>query len=162
MNLLPTILFFILAVIILLSSRPFMYWVLRWKTERRLRKFQTSLDDLHFSFEELAYFVSLPNRMPLLASARFEDIVCEPDFVSFLFPKLKGLKFYVRKNNEELLIAYIYVKHFRSPYFDTLVFKNKINDQQYHEMNEYILLEPSTQKAFLEEVYSRVKGQGDR
>ncbi|MFA9558996.1 hypothetical protein ACERII_16930 [Evansella sp. AB-rgal1] len=151
------VILFLLAIGILFSSRPFMYGILRWKTERKLKKFHANLKDVHFSFEEITYFVPLPNRTPLLAEASMENIVTEPDFASFIFPEIKGLKIYVRKNKLEQLIAYISIDHFRLPYIDKLLYEKKINEQEYLEMSGYILLHPNTKKAFIEEIYRQMR-----
>ncbi|WP_088104223.1 hypothetical protein [Halalkalibacter urbisdiaboli] len=144
---------FLLAFVIMYMSRPCLYVVLRWKTERRLRGLGVKLHDIHFSFEEMTYFVPLPNRLPLLANATLDQLVAEPDYTSFIFPKLNGLKIYVRKEKEELLIAYISIEHFRLPYFDKLLYEGKINERQYLEMSAYKLMHRSTSDDFLKEVY---------
>ena len=150
--------FFLFAIAIIFYSRPLLYAVLRWKTERRLISFKMQLKDLHFSFEEMTYFISLPNRMPLLKNASEDDINTEADYTSFIFPEVKGLKIYVEKNKEEMLVSYMSMENFRFPYLDKLLYEEKINVRQYKEMSGSILLHPHTRNEFKKEVYRQISG----
>ncbi|UCZ54850.1 hypothetical protein LGQ02_08940 [Bacillus shivajii] len=157
MNVLIIVMMFILASIsLIMLSRPFMYYVLKWKTENKLTKHNKKLTELHFSYEEMTYFVSLPNSTPLIKEAKREQLKAVPDFTSFIFPKVKGLKMQVQSEEDQILIAYISIDQFRLPFFDRLLHDKKMNERQYYEMSAYTLLHPNTKKLFLDEVYRQI------
>lgn len=144
-------------VISIFGSRCFYYLYLMYFSNGMMKKYNFKLKDLKYSFEEITYFVTLPSNNPLIASASRRDLYAEKEFISLLFPSIKGLKIIVRNQvGEEQFIAYLARENFRLPLLDKLIFQGKIDQATYDRINSYKLMHPSTVREILNEVHNQL------
>jgi len=138
-------------------SRPFFQYLIKWKSEKKFASFDTSINDIHFSFEELTYFVSLPNRNPLIFNAEINKFQAKPVYRSFLFPIHEGLMITMNHSTEDTNIAFMACGHFRIPLLERWRHEKKINEKEYEEMRSYVLIHKRTRSVFIDEVYRQIR-----
>lgn len=138
-------------------SRSFFQYLIIWKSEKKLTKLKISIIDVNFSFEELTYFVSLPNRNPEIFNVDIKKIQAKPVYRSFLFPIHEGLMITVNKSEEDTNIAYMAWENFRIPLLERLKHEQKINEKEYIEMRSYVLIHKQTRAAFINEAYRQIR-----
>jgi hypothetical protein len=141
----------------ILLSRPSYQYLIKWKSEKKFAKFNTTIKDVHFSFEELTYFVSLPNRNPKIFHADIKRFEAKPVYRSFIFPVLEGLMITKADSEQNINIAFMAWKHFRIPLLERWRHEQKINEKEYEEMRSYILMHNQTKLAFIEEAYRQIR-----
>lgn len=141
----------------ILLSRPFLTFLIKWSSKKKLVKLNKQVKDIYYSYEELTYFVSLPNRNPDIFQAPLSRFKADPVFRSFIFPEIEGLRIYLKTAEGETHIAYMSSDKLRVPALDRLKHENLINEKEYHNMKLYILIHPVTKKAFIDEVYRQIR-----
>ncbi|WP_280768161.1 hypothetical protein [Salipaludibacillus daqingensis] len=148
---------FLTLTSVVLFSRSFFQFLIKRRSEKKFTKLHTMINDVHFSFEELTYFVSLPNRNPDIFNAKINHFHAKPVFRSFIFPVHEGLMITVNESDQVLNIAFMDWKHFRIPLLERWRHEQKINEKEYEEMRSYVLMHKRTRKAFIEEAYRQIR-----
>jgi len=153
---------FIMAVIVFLmtaasTSRPFYDFSMKKYTKRVTSKFGFKVSDLHYSYDQMIYFISLPTTLPYVKSAYKEDLIIEQDYSSFFYPVLKGIKISLKFNGQKLYLAYLPIGNFRLPHLDKLQQEGSIDEQTYLKISTSKLLHPKTLTEVREEVYKQLQ-----
>lgn len=140
-----------------LTSRPIYNLSMKNYTKRVTSKFGFKVADLHYSYDQMIYFISLPTTLPYVKTAVKEDLIIEKDYSSFFFPVLKGIKISLFVNDQKIYLAYLPIGNFRLPHLDKLQQDGKIDEQAYLKISTSKLLHPRTQKDVSEEVYKQLQ-----
>lgn len=153
---------FIMAVIVFLmtaglTSRPFYDFSMKKYTKRVTSKFGFKVSDLHYSYDQMIYFISLPTTLPYVKSADKEDLIIEQDYSSFFYPVLKGIKIFLKFNGQKLYLAYLPIGNFRLPHLDKLQQEGSIDEETYLKISTSKLLHPKTLTEVREEVYKQLQ-----
>ncbi|MEH7443763.1 hypothetical protein V7201_15730 [Bacillus sp. JJ1122] len=153
---------FIMAVIVFLmtaglTSRPFYDFSMKKYTKRVTSKFGFKVSDLHYSYDQMIYFISLPTTLPYVKAADKEDLIIEQDYSSFFYPVLKGIKISLKFNEQKLYLAYLPIGNFRLPHLDKLQQEGDIDEQIYLKISTSKLLHPKTLNEVREEVYKQLQ-----
>ncbi|WP_146035904.1 hypothetical protein [Salipaludibacillus keqinensis] len=141
----------------ILCSKAFYELLIKWRSERKLTKLKKQIDDIHYSFEELIYFVSLPNQNPDICNVNIDKFHAKPVYRSFIFPVNEGLMVSVNHHKENINIAFMALDSFRIPFLEKLHHQYKLNEKEYEDMRSYVLIHPRTRKSFIEEVYRQIR-----
>lgn len=147
----------ITLISVVFFSRSFFQYFITWKSEKKLTKLNTSMKDVHFSFEELTYFVSLPNPNPEIFNVEIKKFQAKPVYRSFIFPVHEGLMITVNKSEQDTNIAYMAWENFRIPLLERWKHEQKINEKEYIDMRSYVLIHKQTRAAFIEEAYRQIR-----
>lgn len=145
-----------LSVTILLS-RYLMRFMVRIKCQRLLEKLSIKVEDIHFSFEELTYFISLPNRNPDFYDAKQDQFRTDIEFEGFIFPEIKGLMIELFNLQEYHQVAYMSLELLRIPILERWRYEKKISIQEYYELRAFILTHSNASKLFIEEVIRQIQ-----
>ncbi|WP_423406865.1 hypothetical protein AABM38_13280 [Heyndrickxia sp. MSNUG] len=153
---------FIMAVIVFLmtaglTSRPFYDFSMKKYTKRVTSKFGFKVSDLHYSYDQMIYFISLPTTLPYVKAADKDDLIIEQDYSSFFYPVLKGIKISLEFNEQKLYLAYLPIGNFRLPHLDKLQQEGYIDEQTYLKISTSKLLHPKTLTEVREEVYKQLQ-----
>lgn len=153
---------FIMAVIVFLmtaglTSRPFYDFSMKKYTKRVTSKFGFKVSDLHYSYDQMIYFISLPTTLPYVKAADKDDLIIEQDYSSFFYPVLKGIKISLEFNEQKLYLAYLPIGNFRLPHLDKLQQEGCIDEQTYLKISTSKLLHPKTLTEVREEVYKQLQ-----
>lgn len=153
---------FIMAVIVFLmtaalTSRPFYDFSMKKYTKRVTSKFGFKVSDLHYSYDQMIYFISLPTTLPYVKAADKENLIIEQDYSSFFYPVLKGIKISLKFNGQKLYLAYLPIGNFRLPHLDKLQQEGSIDEQTYLKISTSKLLHPKTLTEVREEVYKQLQ-----
>lgn len=153
---------FIMAVIVFLmtaglTSRPFYDFSMKKYTKRVTSKFGFKVSDLHYSYDQMIYFISLPTTLPYVKAADKDDLLIEQDYSSFFYPVLKGIKISLKSNGQKLYLAYLPIGNFRLPHLDKLQQEGGIDEQTYLKISTSKLLHPKTLTEVREEVYKQLQ-----
>lgn len=140
-----------------LTSRPLYNFSMKKYTRRVTTKFGFRVSDLHYSYDQMIYFISLPTTLPYVKSAVKEDLIIEQDYSSFFYPVLKGIKIYLKYNGHKLYLAYLPIGNFRLPQLDKLQQDGGIDEQTYLKISTSKLLHPKTLTEVREEVYKQLQ-----
>jgi hypothetical protein len=102
---------FILASLIFfmasaLTSRPLYNLSQKYYSYRVTAYYGFKVSDLHYSYDQMIYFISMPTTLPYIKDALKEDLVIEQDYSSYFFPVLKGIKISLKQNGENMYLAY--------------------------------------------------------
>ena len=148
-------LFFFLASA--LTSRPLYILSQIFYSKRVTAQYGFKVSDLHYSYDQMVYFISLPTTLPYIKDAFMEDLIIEQDYSSYFFPLLKGIKVSLKQNEEKLFIAYLPIGNFRLPHLDKLQQDGTIDEQTYLRISTSKLLHRNTLKEVREEVYKQLQ-----
>ncbi|WP_416149775.1 hypothetical protein ACM26V_01900 [Salipaludibacillus sp. HK11] len=148
---------FIVVICSVIFSRVFSEFLIKWKSESKFAKLNTDIQDIHYSFEELTYFVSLPNRNPVIYHSELSHFQAKPSYRSFIFPVHEGLITTLHRGNQDINIAFMSVDQFRIPLLERWRHERKINEKEYMEMKSYVLIHKLTRAAFIEEAYRQIR-----
>jgi hypothetical protein len=140
-----------------LTSRPLYDFSMKKYTKRVTTKFGFRVSDLHYSYDQMIYFISLPTTLPYVKSTVKEDLIIEQDYSSFFYPVLKGIKIYLKYNGHKLYLAYLPIGNFRLPHLDKLQQDGGIDEQTYLKISTSKLLHPKTLTEVREEVYKQLQ-----
>jgi hypothetical protein len=152
---------FIFAATIVLSGSFFYKMELKAFTSKALKTLSLKVIELDFSFEQMVYFISLPSNLPVVKSARKDDLSLELEYSSLFFPRLTGVKIYIKTNGEYVIISYLPIKDFRLPKLDQLLESGKINQSDYVKISSTKLMHPSTLNQIKDEVHKQLQlGKG--
>ncbi|MEK4513366.1 hypothetical protein EJP82_08855 [Paenibacillus anaericanus] len=147
----------IFASIIILSSRFFYSMELQAVTRRLTKSHGFQILKLDYSFEQIVYFVSLPTNIPTIRNAKQEDVVIKLDYRDLLFPRLLGIKIYIKTDMKHIILAYLPIKDFRLPALDQILEQGKIDGQDYLKISTYKLMHKTTLEQISDEVYKQIQ-----
>ncbi|MNW36959.1 hypothetical protein D3C74_139830 [compost metagenome] len=142
---------------LLLSSRFFCFVEMKSVAVRITKSLGLNIVDLDYSFEQIVYFVSLPSNIPTLKNAKQEDLVIKLDYRSLFFPRLTGIKIFIKTEEEDIIISYLPTKDFRLPVLDQILEQGKINRDDYLKISTYKLIHQTTLNEIAEESYKQIR-----
>lgn len=151
----------IYIAILLFTARFFYLHALKLFSKKLSKKLKVELLDLDYSFEQMIYFVSLPSNLPIIRNAPEESITIELDYRLLFFPKLSGVKVFVKSEMETMYLAYLSIHDFRLPALDQMLEQGKIDDDDYLKMSAYMVSHPSVLLEMKEEVYKQIQFTND-
>ncbi|MBA9084653.1 hypothetical protein FHR92_001114 [Fontibacillus solani] len=143
--------------LLLLSSRFFCFVEMKSVAVRITKSLGLNIVDLDYSFEQIVYFVSLPSNIPTLKNAKQEDLVIKLDYRSLFFPRLTGIKIFIKTEEEDIIISYLPTKDFRLPVLDQILEQGKINRDDYLKISTYKLIHQTTLNEIAEESYKQIR-----
>ncbi|MMZ60653.1 hypothetical protein D3C76_493230 [compost metagenome] len=145
--------------LLLLSSRFFCFIEMKLVAVRITKSLGLNIVDLDYSFEQIVYFVSLPSNIPILKNANPEDLVVKLDYRSLFYPRLMGVKIFVKTadHDENIIISYLPTKDFRLPILDQILKQGKINEDDYLKISTCKLIHQTTLKEIAEEAYKQIR-----
>ena len=146
---------FLTALVV--TGRPLYLLSLRLYTMLKTKHLSINLDDLHYSFEQMVYFVTLPSHLPYVMKATKDDLMIEIEYDGWIFPVLKGIRIILKSDGERYVISYLSIEQFRIPLLDQLEQQGKINSDTYHKISTCKLLEKTTLQNVLEEVFRQLR-----
>ncbi|ACL70878.1 hypothetical protein [Halothermothrix orenii] len=150
----------IFLAIVIGASKYFYFTYLKRFTTKILHKYNYTLDDLKYSFEEIIYFVTLPTNNPLIINSSLDDLYIEKEFISHVYPTINGLKIILKTpDSRDMLVAYLARDKFRIPLLEKMVYVGKIDSQTYTRMTAYKLVHPHTINEIKEEVHRQLKSK---
>lgn len=152
-----TIAIVVFSVLILISNRFFYFLEVKTVAVRITKSLGLNIVDLDYSFEQIVYFVSLPSNIPDIKNAKQEDLVIKLDYKSLFFPRLVGIKIYIRTDKEDIIISYLPIKDFRFPVLDQILEQGKINEDDYLKISTYKLIHQRTLQEIAEEAYNQIR-----
>ncbi|MNI56760.1 hypothetical protein D3C73_1117820 [compost metagenome] len=79
------------------------------------------------------------------------------DYRSLFYPRLMGIKIYVKTVDEDIIISYLPTKDFRLPILDQILEQGKINEDHYLKISTYKLIHQTTLKEIAEEAYKQIR-----
>ncbi|MNO85493.1 hypothetical protein D3C76_768660 [compost metagenome] len=142
---------------LLLSSRFFCFVEMKSVAVRITKSLGLNIVELDYSFEQIVYFVSLPSNIPTLKNAKQEDLVIKLDYRSLFFPRLTGIKIFIKTEEEDIIISYLPTKDFRLPVLDQILEQGKINRDDYLKISTYKLIHQTTLNEIAEESYKQIR-----
>ncbi|WP_226676330.1 hypothetical protein [Mesobacillus jeotgali] len=151
---LATLVFFMVSA---LTSRPLYNLSQKHYSNRVTAHYGFKVSDLHYSYDQMIYFISMPTTLPYIKNALKEDLVIEQDYSSYFFPVLKGIKISLKQNSENMYLAYLPIGNFRLPHLDKLQHEGTIDEQTYLRISTSKLLDPGTLQEVREEVYKQLQ-----
>ncbi|MFT9599301.1 hypothetical protein [Mesobacillus sp.] len=151
---LATLFFFMASA---LTSRPLYNLSQKHYSNRVTVHYGFKVSELHYSYDQMIYFISLPTTLPYIKNALKEDLVIEQDYSSYFFPVLKGIKISLKQNGENMYLAYLPIGNFRLPHLDKLQQEGTIDEQTYLKISTSKLLDPGTLHEVREEVYKQLQ-----
>ncbi|WP_102262924.1 hypothetical protein [Mesobacillus jeotgali] len=151
---LATLVFFMVSA---LTSRPLYNLSQKHYSNRVTAHYGFKVSDLHYSYDQMIYFISMPTTLPYIKNALKEDLVIEQDYSSYFFPVLKGIKISLKQNSENMYLAYLPIGNFRLPHLDKLQHEGTIHEQTYLRISTSKLLDPGTLQEVREEVYKQLQ-----
>ncbi len=149
------VLLFVLTIVV--SGRYFYGLELRTKANKLTRSLGLKIAELDYSFEQIVYFASLPSNIPTIRNASRANLVIKLDYKSLFFPRLSGLKIYIKTDTERIILAYLPIKDFRLPSLDPLLEQGKIDESDYQKISICRLIHPATLKEISEEVFQQIQ-----
>lgn len=144
-------------IISIFFSRKTQKIVFEKKCERLLRKLSVEMEHIHFSFEEMTYFISLPNRNPEIYDAEVEQYRTYTEYDGFIFPEIRGLMIELFINGAEHQIAYMSLDLLRIPILERWHYEKKITSQEYDELRAAVLMHDNTSNLFVDEVIRQIQ-----
>lgn len=151
---LATFFFFIASA---LTSRPLYNLSQKHYSKRVTASYGFKVSELHYSYDQMIYFISMPTTLPYIKNALKEDLIIEQDYSSYFFPVLKGIKISLKQHGENMYLAYLPIGNFRLPHLDKLQQEGTIDEQAYLRISTSKLLDPGTLKEVREEVYKQLQ-----
>lgn len=151
---LSTLFFFMASA---LTSRPLYTLSQKHYSNRVTEHYGFKVSELHYSYDQMIYFISMPTTLPYVKNALKEDLVIEQDYSSYFFPVLKGIKISLKQNGENMYLAYLPIGNFRLPHLDKLQQEGTIDEQTYLRISTSKLLDPGTLQEVREEVYKQLQ-----
>jgi hypothetical protein len=153
---------FIMGVLIFLmtaalTSRHLYSFSMKSYSRQITAHFGFKVSELHYSYDQMIYFISLPTTLPYVKSAVKEDLVLEQDYSSFFYPVLKGIRISLNDKGQKLYLAYLPIGNFRLPHLDKLQNDGQIDEQTYLKISISKLLHPKTLQEVREEVYKQLQ-----
>jgi hypothetical protein len=153
---------FIMGVLIFLmtaalTSRYLYSFSMKSYSRQITAHFGFKVSELHYSYDQMIYFISLPTTLPYVKSAVKEDLVIEQDYSSFFYPVLKGIRISLNDKGQKLYLAYLPIGNFRLPHLDKLQNDGQIDEQTYLKISISKLLHPKTLQEVREEVYKQLQ-----
>jgi hypothetical protein len=149
-----TLFFFIASA---LTSRPLYNLSQKLYANRVTVQYGFRVSELHYSYDQMIYFISMPTTLPYIKNALKEDLIIEQDYTSYFFPVLKGIKISLKQNEDNLYLAYLPIGNFRLPHLDKLQQEGTIDEQTYLRISTSKLLDPGTLQEVREEVYKQLQ-----
>lgn len=140
-----------------LTSRPLYNISQKHYSKRLTAHYDFKVSDLHYSYDQMIYFISMPTSLPYIKDALKEDLVIEQDFSSYFYPVLKGIKISLKQDGKKMYLAYLPIGSFRLPHLDKLQQEGTIDEQTYLRISTSKLLHPGTLHEVREEVYKQLQ-----
>ena len=151
---LATFFFFIASA---LTSRPLYNLSQKHYSKRVTASYGFKVSELHYSYDQMIYFISMPTTLPYIKNALKENLIIEQDYSSYFFPVLKGIKISLKQHGENMYLAYLPIGNFLLPHLDKLQQEGTIDEQAYLRISTSKLLDPGTLKEVREEVYKQLQ-----
>ncbi|MBS8264229.1 hypothetical protein DYI25_07245 [Mesobacillus boroniphilus] len=151
---LASLFFFIASA---LTSRSLYNLSQKYYSKRVTAHYGFKLSDLHYSYDQMIYFISMPTTLPYIKDTLKEELVIEQDYSSYFFPVLKGTKISLKQNRESMYLAYLPIGNFRLPHLDKLQQEGTNDEQTYLRISTGKLLDPGTLQEVREEVYKQLQ-----
>lgn len=148
-----------LFLVLLRLFHPWFYVKGLMQDSRRiLNRYGLKLEELHYSFEDITYLVHVPTQNPALLEARLEDLYCRKEFVSFLYPRIKGVRIYAKTRQEgDIPVAYLPIDRYTLPVLRLLQMKGYLDEETYRRISGCKLVHPGTLKEIMSEVYRQLR-----
>jgi hypothetical protein len=140
-----------------LTSRPLYNLSMKNYGKRITNQYGFNVSDLHYSYDQMIYFISLPTTLPYIKAAVKEDLIIEQDYSSYFYPVLKGVQISLDQNGDKLYLAYLPIGNFRLPHLDKLQQEGRIDDQAYLKISTTKLLQPDTLQEVRDEVFKQLQ-----
>ncbi|WP_079509143.1 hypothetical protein [Mesobacillus jeotgali] len=140
-----------------LTSRPLYNLSMKNYCKRVTNQYGFNVSDLHYSYDQMIYFISLPTTLPYIKAAVKEDLIIEQDYTSYFYPVLKGVKISLEHNGDKLYLAYLPIGNFRLPHLDKLQQEGSIDEQAYLKISTTKLLQPDTLQEVRDEVFKQLQ-----
>ncbi|AOM82861.1 hypothetical protein [Salisediminibacterium beveridgei] len=151
------ILVMLALIISIVLSRVTQKIVLMKKCERLLKQISVQIESIHFSFEEMTYFISLPNRNPEIYDAEAIQYRTHVEYDGLIFPEIRGLMIELNIDGEDHQIAYMSLDLLRIPILERWQYEKRISSQEYHELRAAVLMHSNTSKLFVQEVIRQIQ-----
>jgi hypothetical protein len=153
---------FIIAALVfvltsIMTSRPMYTLSMKNYSKRVTSQYAIRIADLHYSYDQMIYFISLPTTLPYIKAAVKEDLIIEQDYSSFFYPELKGIKISLDHEGEKLYLAYLPIGNFRLPHLDKLQQDGSIDEEAYLKISTTKLLHPDTLQEVRDEVFKQLQ-----
>lgn len=139
------------------TSRPLYKLSQKHYSNRVTAHYGFKVSELHYSYDQMIYFISMPTTLPYIKNALKEDLIIEQDYSSYFYPVLKGIKISLKQNGENMYLAYLPIGNFRLPHLDKLQQEGTIDEQTYLRISTSKLLDPGTLQEVREEVYKQLQ-----
>lgn len=154
-----------IGLVVVLFAMTSTFLLSRWiivivneiKSERILRRLGKQADDIPFSYEELTYFISLPNRDPDIYHADQEQYLATIDYEGYVFPEIHGLMIEMIKKEKTIQVAYLSLELLRAPVLERWKYEEEISDGEYKDLRTFILSHSHSKKLIIEEVIKQVR-----
>lgn len=145
-------------LVFFLSSRAIYIFTVNLYAKRFLRRFELTVEELLYSYEEITYFVNIPSNNPHTLNARKEDLFLSMMYTSPFFPKLKGVNVYQRMGpHQKTLIAYLPVERYCIPLLRIFLFRGQMSKEAYRRIVACKLHQKQTESEIIEEVYTQMR-----
>jgi hypothetical protein len=140
-----------------LTSRRLYNFSMKSYSRQVTAHFGFKVSELHYSYDQMIYFISLPTTLPYVKSAVKEDLIIEQDYSSYFYPVLKGIRISLNDKGQKLSLAYLPIGNFRLPHLDKLQNEGSIDEHTYLKISTSKLLHPKTLQEVREEVYKQLQ-----
>ncbi|WP_155522730.1 hypothetical protein [Salisediminibacterium selenitireducens] len=127
------------------------------KSDRILTRLGKQPDDIPFSYEELTYFISLPNRDPEIYHSDRDKYLATVDYEGYVFPEVHGLMIELNKNEKTVQVAYLSLELLRAPVLERWKYEGKITESEYKDLRTFILSHSLSKQLIIEEVMKQVR-----
>ncbi|PXW93160.1 hypothetical protein DES38_101246 [Streptohalobacillus salinus] len=144
-------------VVLWLSSRPFYKLAVKLIAKYHLKKLNQSLIQLHYSFEQLVYFHSLPTHIEAISTADKEAIKLRFEYHPFLFTQLTGIYVDICRKNEKVTLCYLPIDQFMLPYLDQQMQQQTLDYRTSKAISIAKLLHSDTKEKLIDEVHAQIQ-----
>lgn len=154
--------YFLLIIIlttltIIFTAKYFYLLHVRIITIRTLKKHQVVLADLHYSFEQIVFFHTLPSQIEAINKAKRNQFRLKYDYDEFIFIKLNGIYIEIETDDEPIILAYLPLKNFMLPFLDEKINEGTIDHPLSKKISLAKAIHPDTSKEMINEVYNQVQ-----
>ncbi len=145
------------ALIIIFTSRYFYLLQVKIITRKTLKKYHVTLSELHYSFEQIVFFHTLPSQIKAINQAKKSQFKLRFDYEGFIFVKLTGIYIEIESDEEPIIIAYLPLKNFMLPFLDEKINEGDIDHPLSKKISLAKALHPDTLNEMINEVYNQVQ-----
>lgn len=145
------------TLIIMFTAKYFYLLHVHMVTNRTLRKHKVVLSELHYSFEQIVYFHTLPSQIEAINKANRSQFSLKYDYDEFIFIKLNGIYIEIETDHEPIIIAYLPMENFMLPFLDEKINEGSIDHPLSKKVSLAKAIHPDTSKEMINEVYNQVQ-----